>query len=229
MTSPKSVVNTKDEPVGCYKMNNYVAMNIKIAKRSLDIFFAVVALTMTACIFPFIAIAIKLESRGPIFFRQTRIGLCTEHFSSIFDMIKFRTMGTDAEKHGAQWATANDSRVTRTGLFLRKTRLDELPQFINVLKGEMSLVGPRPERPVFYKKLERDIPLYAERTYGLKPGITGLAQVNQGYDTCIEDVRSKLLYDHAYALSLSSFNAWLAMDLTVIYKTVMVMVYKKGQ
>ncbi|MCJ8273658.1 MAG: sugar transferase [Psychrosphaera sp.] len=208
---------------------NYVDMDIKIAKRLLDITCAIIALSFTLLILPFIAIAIKWESKGPVFFRQTRIGRCNSNQCTMFNMIKFRTMGNDAEKNGAQWATKNDNRITRVGLFLRKTRIDELPQFINVLKGEMSVVGPRPERPVFYSKLENDIPLYSERTYGLKPGITGLAQVSQGYDTCIEDVRSKLLYDHAYALSLSRFGAWLQMDLSVMYRTIMVCVMKKGQ
>jgi lipopolysaccharide/colanic/teichoic acid biosynthesis glycosyltransferase len=208
---------------------HYVPWPVKIAKRGMDVLFAVVALLMTALIFPLIAIAIKRESKGPIFFTQTRIGRCTAQHTVLFSMIKFRTMRTDAEKDGPQWASKNDSRVTRMGEFMRKTRIDELPQFINVLKGEMSLVGPRPERPVFYKKLEENIPLYSDRTYGLKPGITGLAQVNLGYDETIEDVRTKLLYDHAYALSLSKFSAWLLMDLGVVYKTVMVVIGKKGQ
>ncbi|MFT4925391.1 MAG: lipopolysaccharide/colanic/teichoic acid biosynthesis glycosyltransferase [Phenylobacterium sp.] len=207
----------------------YVSLNIKIGKRLLDVSFAIVALALTALIFPFIAFAIKFESKGPIFFHQTRIGRCTNQHSSMFTMIKFRTMRTDAEKDGPQWASANDNRITRIGLFLRKTRIDELPQFINVLRGEMSVVGPRPERPVFYQKLENDIPLYSDRTYGVKPGITGLAQVNQGYDETIEDVRSKLLYDHSYALSLSKFKAWLMMDIHILYKTIMVVIGKKGQ
>jgi lipopolysaccharide/colanic/teichoic acid biosynthesis glycosyltransferase len=209
--------------------DNYVATDIKIAKRILDIVCAAIALTVTAVLLPFIALAIKCESKGPIFFSQTRIGLCTERYAAVFSMIKFRTMGVNAEKNGAQWASENDNRITRIGQFLRKTRLDELPQFINVLKGEMSVVGPRPERPVFYAKLEHDIPLYSERTYGLKPGITGLAQVNQGYDTCIDDVRSKLLYDYSYSLSLSDFKAWLRMDFAVLYRTVMVCVLQKGR
>lgn len=208
---------------------HYVALHIKIAKRGLDVFCSIIALVFTALILPFIAIAIKMESKGPIFFTQTRIGRCTAQHSVLFSMIKFRTMRTDAEKDGPQWASENDTRITRIGLFLRKTRIDELPQFINVLKGDMSVVGPRPERPVFYQKLENDIPLYSDRTFGLKPGITGLAQVNQGYDVTIEDVRSKLLYDHSYALSLSQFKAWLLMDLHIMYKTVMVVINKKGQ
>jgi len=223
MSTMKTTVSERHD------LNNYVEFEIKIGKRLLDIFCAIVALSLTALIFPFVALAIKLESSGPIFFTQTRIGRCTAKFSSVFTMIKFRTMCNDAEKNGAQWAKKNDARITKTGMFLRKTRIDDLPQFINVLKGEMSVVGPRPERPVFYSKLENDIPLYSERTYGLKPGITGLAQVSQGYDESIEDVRSKLLYDHTYALSLTRFKSWLMMDIRVMLKTVGVCVMKKGQ
>ena len=222
MTTLKNAVERHD-------LNNYVEIDIKIAKRLLDIFCSIVALTFTAIIFPFVALAIKWESKGPIFFKQTRIGRCTATRTTFFTMIKFRTMCNDAEKNGAQWAKKNDARITRVGMFLRKTRIDELPQFINVLKGEMSVVGPRPERPVFYGKLESDIPLYSERTYGLKPGITGLAQVSQGYDESIEDVRSKLLYDHTYALSLTKFKSWLMMDIGVMFRTVGVCVMKKGQ
>lgn len=225
MTTPQSAAEQEEH----HDLTPYVALDIKIGKRLLDISFSILALIGTAFLLPFIAAAIKLESKGPVFFRQTRIGRCTAQHSALFSMIKFRTMRTDAEKDGPQWASANDNRITRVGLFLRKTRLDELPQFINVLRGEMSVVGPRPERPVFYKKLEADIPMYSERTYGLKPGITGLAQVNQGYDETIEDVRSKLLYDHSYALSLSKFKAWLMMDIHILYKTVMVVINKKGQ
>lgn len=145
-------------------------------------------------------------------------------------MIKFRTMRTDAEAaSGATWAAKSDPRITRVGQFLRKTRLDELPQFINVLTGEMSLIGPRPERPGFYQKLENEIPYFVERTYGVTPGITGLAQVNQGYDTCIEDVRSKVGFDHSYALSLSSPLSWLKMDIYIIFRTLVVMVCGRGQ
>lgn len=212
-----------------HDLNNYVELEIKLGKRLLDIVCSIIALSFTAILFPFVALAIKLESKGPVFFTQTRIGRCTAKYSTVFTMIKFRTMCNDAEKAGAQWAKKNDARITKVGMFLRKTRIDELPQFINVLKGEMSVVGPRPERPVFYGKLETDIPLYSERTYGLKPGITGLAQVSQGYDESIEDVRSKLLYDHTYALSLTSFKSWLMMDINVMLKTVGVCVMKKGQ
>jgi lipopolysaccharide/colanic/teichoic acid biosynthesis glycosyltransferase len=112
---------------------------------------------------------------------------------------------------------------------MRKTRLDELPQLWNVLRGDMSLIGPRPERPGFYQKLERAIPYFAERTYGLRPGITGLAQVCQGYDRDIEDVRSKVSYDHAYAIALSRPGAWMAMDGEILWRTAGVMVGMRGQ
>jgi len=145
-------------------------------------------------------------------------------------MIKFRTMRSDAElKSGAVWATKSDPRITRVGHLLRKTRLDELPQFINVLRGEMSLIGPRPERPGFYHKLEIEIPFFADRTYGVMPGITGLAQVNQGYDTSIEDVRSKVGFDHRYALALDNPLSWIKMDLDITLRTVMVMLMGRGQ
>ena len=115
------------------------------------------------------------------------------------------------------------------GRLLRKTRLDELPQFINVLRGEMSIIGPRPERPGFYRRLEREIPFFAERTYGLRPGITGLAQVSQGYDTCLDDVRRKVGFDHGYACALSTPKTWFTMDLLIALRTVSVMVNGRGQ
>lgn len=199
-------------------------------KRIADIMISSVSLALLAPIFPLIALAIKLDSPGPIFFRQMRIGLCTPHQTHLFMMIKFRTMVVDAEKKsGAVWAKKNDTRITKMGNFLRKTRLDELPQLINVLRGDMSLIGPRPERPGFYDKLENEIPYFAERTYGVLPGITGLAQINQGYDTCIEDVRSKLGFDLSYSLSLRNTLTWIRMDIYIVWKTIMVMVTGRGQ
>ncbi len=148
----------------------------------------------------------------------------------LFEIMKFRTMYCDAEsRSGAVWATENDPRITPVGRFLRKTRLDELPQLFNVLKGEMSLIGPRPERPDFYQRLEQEIPYFADRTYGVLPGITGLAQINQGYDTSIEDVRRKVGFDHSYALSLNSFSNWLQTDIAIIVKTIIVMVDGRGR
>jgi len=199
-------------------------------KRKLDIVLASCGLLVTAPLFPLIALAIKLDSRGPVLYRQLRVGSYHKDRVDLFYMIKFRSMYSDAEKKsGAVWAQKTDPRITATGRFLRKTRLDELPQLINVLKGEMSLIGPRPERPGFYQNLEQQIPFYAERTYGLRPGITGLAQVYQGYDTCIEDVRSKVGYDHSYALALGNVPGWLVMDIRIIFLTLWVMIRGRGQ
>lgn len=199
-------------------------------KRLFDVCVAAVALLITLPLFPFIALAIKLESEGSVFFSQMRIGKAMPDSTDIFYMLKFRSMVQNAEsKSGAVWAKKNDARVTRVGRFLRKTRLDELPQLWNVLKGDMSIIGPRPERPGFYQSLEDQIPFFAERTYGILPGITGLAQVKQGYDTSIDDVRSKVGYDHSYALSLCSVSTWIKMDLFIVAETLRVMFYAKGQ
>ncbi|MEE8379179.1 MAG: sugar transferase [Gammaproteobacteria bacterium] len=200
------------------------------SKRIFDLLFSIVGLLVTATLFPLIALAIKLDSPGPIFFKQLRIGRATPDHIKLFEMIKFRTMVNDAErKTGATWAKKQDFRVTAVGNFLRKTRLDELPQFVNVLYGEMSIIGPRPERPGFYSKLENAIPFFAERTYGVTPGITGLAQVSQGYDTCVEDVRSKVGFDHRYALALSDPFSWVKMDLAIMFRTLAVMLLGRGQ
>lgn len=145
-------------------------------------------------------------------------------------MYKFRTMRTDAEKEsGPVWASKQDPRITKVGRFLRKSRLDEIPQLMNVLKGEMSIIGPRPERPGIFNKLEHEIPFYAERIYGVRPGITGLAQVFQGYDETIDDVRSKVSYDHAYAASLWSLAGWARMEAEIIVRTIGVMVGLRGR
>lgn len=211
-------------------MNNYIPQTVLFAKRAMDIALSFIGLVLCACLFPFIGLAIYINSPGPIIFKQMRIGHSDQHRTEIFWMYKFRTMHLNAEaKTGAVWAEAKDPRITAVGRFLRKTRLDELPQLVNVLRGDMSLIGPRPERPGFYKKLEHAIPYFAERTWGLKPGITGLAQVNQGYDRNIEDVRNKIGFDHAYALSLSSFFTWLRSDLHIMFKTLIVMICGRGQ
>lgn len=209
---------------------DYVHPVARFGKRALDIVCGVGALAALAVLFAPIALAIKLDSRGPIFYRQMRVGRATPHATRLFWLTKFRTMRTDAEDmSGAVWAAADDPRVTKVGRFLRNTRLDELPQAWNVLVGDMSVVGPRPERPQFFQRLEGAIPFYIERTYGLKPGITGLAQVSQGYDSSIEDVRSKVLYDHVYAVRISSPLQWLVTDLSIILRTFSVMVLGKGQ
>ena len=217
---------------GEINMSNYTAVNgvTAKAKRVFDVAGAMIGLTLTLPLFPFIAIAIKCESKGPVFFRQMRIGRAESTQTKIFNMIKFRTMVCDAEKgSGPVWAKKQDNRITKVGNFLRKTRLDELPQLFNVLIGDMSIIGPRPERPGFYSKLEEQIPFFAERTYGVMPGITGLAQVNQGYDTCIEDVRSKVAFDHSYALALSHPISWIKLDTWIVFKTLLVMVTGRGQ
>jgi lipopolysaccharide/colanic/teichoic acid biosynthesis glycosyltransferase len=200
------------------------------AKRLSDLLLASTGLILTLPLFPLIALAIKLDSPGPVFFKQLRIGKALPEYVELFEMIKFRTMVVDAERQsGATWATKQDPRITTMGRFMRKTRLDELPQFFNVLRGEMSMIGPRPERPGFYQRLEQDIPFFAERTYGVTPGITGLAQVNQGYDTCTDDVRTKVGFDHRYALALGDPISWLKMDISIILRTLAVMLMGRGQ
>jgi lipopolysaccharide/colanic/teichoic acid biosynthesis glycosyltransferase len=208
----------------------HVPRTVAALKRGVDIAVATLGLCMTAPLWPLIALAIRLDSPGPIVFRQLRVGRALPDRTELFRMMKFRSMYSDAEKRsGAVWATQNDPRVTRVGRFLRKTRLDELPQLINVLLGDMSIVGPRPERPGFYKRLEQAIPYFADRTVGLRPGITGFAQVRQGYDTTIEDVRRKVTFDHAYALRLSAVWSWAVSDAGIMARTVTVMVTGRGQ
>jgi len=210
--------------------SEYIPSNVLKFKRAMDIICAIMGLTLALFILPIVAIVIKLESSGPVLFKQLRIGRADKKLTKIFWMYKLRTMQQNAERDtGAVWATAQDPRITRVGLFLRKTRLDELPQLYNVLCGDMSIIGPRPERPGFYAKLEHEIPYFSERTWGLKPGITGLAQVNQGYDTNIEDVRSKVAFDHIYALNLADIKTWLSMDISIIGRTLWVMVSGRGQ
>ncbi len=204
--------------------------SVSAAKRGFDIAVALVGILFTLPLWPLLALAIRLESPGPVIFRQLRVGRAGTNRTVLFEMWKFRSMRADAEKaSGAVWAAKSDPRVTRVGWFLRKTRLDELPQLVNVLKGDMSVVGPRPERPGFYGKLERAIPFFAERTCGLRPGITGFAQVRQGYDTCIDDVRRKVGFDHAYAMRLTSLGAWFVTDVGIMIKTILVMVTGRGQ
>ena len=191
---------------------------------------ASIGLLLVLPLFPIIAIAIKLESRGPIFFQQLRIGQSLPNRVDVFMMLKFRTMSADAEYiSGPTLAKKNDVRITRVGRFLRKTRLDELPQFVNVIRGDMSMIGPRPERPSFCRRLEKEIPYFTDRTYGLKPGITGLSQVHQGYDECLDDVKNKLGYDLSYSLAIRSLSSWLKADCMIVFSTIKVMVLGRGQ
>ncbi len=182
-----------------------------MVKRSLDIFVSLTGLIFTFPVMAVIAVAIKTNSRGPVFFKQTRVGIR----GKIFNMYKFRTMKQDAEaKSGPVWAKENDPRITSIGAFLRKTHLDELPQFINVLRGEMSLVGPRPERPYFVQEFRKVIPHYDRRLFA-KPGITGLAQIKRRYDETIGDVKKKVRYDVLYIRKMCPVLDLMVLALTV--------------
>lgn len=188
------------------------------AKRLFDVAASVLLLLLTAPLIAFFALLVKLDSKGPAFFRQVRIGL----YGQAFHIIKLRSMHSDAECGGAQWATRNDPRITRIGRFIRKARIDELPQAWSVLRGEMSFVGPRPERPEFVADLEDQLPYYAER-HMVKPGITGWAQINYPYGASIEDARHKLEYDLYYAKNYTPF-----LDLLIILQTLRVVLWHEG-
>ncbi len=189
-------------------------------KRVVDIIASLMILAVSWPFMVLVTLAIWLESRchGPIFYRQTRVG----YLNQPFDVIKFRSMRTDAEMHGAQWAKQNDDRVTRVGAFIRKTRLDELPQLWNVLKGEMSFVGPRPERPEFVQQFVKTIPYYDKR-HRVKPGITGWAQLCYPYGASEYDAVQKLQYDLYYIKNYSLF-----LDITIILHTIEVILWGKG-
>ncbi|MDR3000465.1 MAG: sugar transferase [Fibromonadaceae bacterium] len=187
-------------------------------KRIMDITIAVFLLIITSPLLLLTAIAIKLDSKGSIFYKQQRVGLHSRQFT----VYKFRSMRSDAEKDGPQWAKKNDSRVTRVGKIIRKFRIDEIPQLLCVLKGDMSMVGPRPERGVFIEKLRKTIPFYASRLK-MKPGLTGWAQVRHHYDNDIEDVKIKLGYD-IYYLS----NASILLDIQILIRTIYVVLTGKG-
>ncbi|MDO8507148.1 MAG: sugar transferase [bacterium] len=182
----------------------------EIVKRGFDFFVSLLLGTVFLPIVPFIIIAVKITSPGPILFKQTRVGISGKNFK----IIKFRTMVKNAEKNGPQWAEPNDPRVTGVGGFLRRTHLDEIPQLLNVLVGNMSLVGPRPERPEFEEKLSKEIPFYSIR-HLVKPGITGMTQIRSFYETTTDDAREKLEYELYYIKNRNFF-----MDLKIILKTV---------
>lgn len=208
----------------------YIPSTVAYSKRSFDLVCATVGLILLSPLFPLIALLIKLDSPGPVIFKQQRIGRVMDDHIELFWMYKFRSMRNDAEtKSGPVWASKEDPRITRIGKFLRKTRLDELPQLVNILKGHMSLVGPRPERPGMYPTLEKEIPYFTERTYGIRPGVTGMAQVFQGYTDTVDQARDKVAFDHAYSLSLLKTTSWLKMDLHVMWKTVSVVIFGRGQ
>jgi sugar transferase (PEP-CTERM system associated) len=168
--------------------------------------------------FPFVVLAVKLSSKGPIFFRQTRVGMG----GRVFEVIKFRTMFTDAESDGAKWATKNDPRVTKAGMFMRKIRLDEIPQLWNVLRGDMGFVGPRPERPEFVNWLTEELPFYYMRTL-IRPGLTGWAQVRYGYGATLAETKEKLEYDLYYIKHMS-----LGLDLLIMFETIKTILRRRG-
>jgi exopolysaccharide biosynthesis polyprenyl glycosylphosphotransferase len=192
----------------------------EITRRIYDICFSILLLAVTLPFTPLIALIIKISSKGPVFFTQIRTGKDGKTFRAI----KFRTMVTNAETNGPQWATKNDSRVTGAGRFLRKTRIDEIPQLINVLTNEMSLIGPRPERPKFVEELEKEIPFYKERLL-VKPGLTGWAQVaGPAYGGSKEESLEKLQYDLYYIKNRS-----MALDISIVLKTVKTILTRRGQ
>lgn len=187
-------------------------------KRLGDFLGALLGLIVLAPLYGLIALAIRFDSPGPVFYRQTRVG----HHGYPFVLLKFRSMRADAEADGVQWATADDQRITKLGRWLRTLRLDELPQLYNVVKGEMSLVGPRPERPHFVRDLQKDIPYYDLR-HTVRPGITGWAQICFRYAGSLEDSLMKLQYDLYYVKNLS---LWL--DVRILFRTVRVVLCGEG-
>lgn len=189
-----------------------------VAKRIFDVACATAGLVLALPLMALTAIAVKLDSRGPALYSQIRTGALGKPFR----IHKFRSMRTDAEKNGAAWATENDPRVTRVGRFIRSTRLDELPQLWNVLVGEMSMVGPRPERPEFIEALEKQIPFFRQRLC-VKPGVTGHAQVRCRYGASAEDALEKLQYDLYY---MKSFSLWF--DISILIDTVKVVLWRIG-
>lgn len=191
----------------------------KNLKRLMDILIAASCLTLLSPVMLALAALVKLTSRGPVLYRQERVGLDKRSYQ----LLKFRTMRVDAEKAGEpRWASYNDERVTMVGRVMRRLRADELPQFVNVLRGEMSVIGPRPERPYFADLLEKDIPYYALR-FAAKPGLTGWAQVNYRYGASVDDAHTKLQYDLYYIQEMSPF-----LDLVILLKTFQTVLFRPG-
>lgn len=192
---------------------------VTLMKRSIDIALALIGMVFALPLFPFIACAIKLDSPGPLFFRQVRVG----NREDLFLLYKFRTMRQDAEAvSGAVWAQENDPRITKLGRFMRKVRLDEIPQLYNVLIGDMSFIGPRPERPEFVEQLKEKVPYYSRRHF-IKPGLTGWAQVRYPYGASVEDALEKLRYDLYYVKNLSPF-----LDTLIFFETIKVVLFSRG-
>ncbi len=203
-----------DEPGGATPVARIEA----VLRRLFDIALSLTMLLFTLPLILVVMVAIRLDSAGPVLYRQERVGLRGQTFT----LFKFRSMRTDAEARGPVWAAYRDTRITRVGSFIRLTRIDELPQLINVLTGQMSFIGPRPERPHFVAQLERLLPRYAVRTR-VKPGLTGWAQVNYPYGASVEDARAKLSYDLYYVKHRS-----LLLDLRILLGTVRVVLFQRG-
>ena len=214
-----------------------VSPRTEALSRALSFGIALTALVALSPVLVLVAVTIKLTSPGPVLYAQTRVGLNRRRRTGrvvrydrrscdlggrVFRIYKFRTMRIDAERRGVQWATKNDPRVTRIGRFLRQCRLDELPQLFNVLRGDMNIVGPRPERPSIVRRLAESIDEYPLRLW-TKPGITGLAQINLTYDTCLDDVRAKVRYDMDYIRRQS-----VSEDLRIMLCTLPAMLYRRG-
>ena len=224
-------------PVVAPAPNRVPRSRSEIANRAVNVALASLALVVLSPVIVVVAIAVKLSSRGNAVYSQTRVGLDrrVNHTDALYDrrkqdnggmiftIYKFRTMRADAESNsGAVWATRNDPRVTKLGRILRRTRLDELPQLVNVLKGDMNIVGPRPERPSIFVRLREDLPDYRFRQR-TRPGITGWAQINHTYDTSIDDVRAKIRYDLEYLE-----RQCLTEDLKIMAKTLPVMLFRRS-
>ena len=263
LSIPAELASYEGPAQGAAPVARQIPLAVRVAKRTVDILMAIIGLVATAALFPFLMLAIHLDSAGPVFYRQRRAAGVGERLAHgqlkfvEFDMFKFRTMRADAERlTGAVLADEHDPRITRVGRFLRKTRLDELPQLWNVLEGTMSLVGPRPERPELLENLALAIPFFEERMRDCKPGITGLAQVSLGYTgrapegssvaalgaslvnpfklelaagAEADDMRTKLLLDLAYVSALEHFGTFVWTELAIIAKTPWVMLRGIGR
>ncbi|MCK8479543.1 sugar transferase [Psychroserpens algicola] len=187
--------------------------------RTFDIIFSIIGLLFGLCILPIIVLGNLIANKGPLFYFQERVG----QNGKLFQIVKLRSMIVNAEAGGAKWAQKNDSRITKFGMFLRRSRIDEIPQFINVLRGDMSIIGPRPERPFFVNELSRIIPFYETR-HIVKPGLTGWAQVNTRYGSSVDDSLTKLQYDLFYIKHRSVF-----LDINIVVKTLSTILYYRGQ
>ena len=186
-------------------------------KRVSEFALSLIGLILLSPVILVISLLIKIDSRGPVFYKQERVG----ERGKIFKLLKFRSMVENAEANGPVWAEQNDKRITRVGRWMRKWRLDEIPQMFNVLKGDMSFVGPRPERPFFVEKLRKEIPFYDQR-FSVRPGVTGWAQIKYPYGASKEDALEKLKYDLYYIKNLS-----LLYDLLIIFETIKVVLFRE--